>query len=152
MAVNDPNEDTSAIQPSDQELVDQPVLETPSQQTSADQPAADRSTPLAPHEVSSQSTNGMTPPPNAVPVYNRERGVWELQQMAEYQGVGPNGDTSRDPMVPRVGTDEVRPVHYESVAQFAQRNAIPVNSVRENNPDALDDDGNITKAELRVRK
>lgn len=44
----------------------------------------------------------------------------------------------------------VRSVAYETLAQFAYRHNIPVNRVRELNPDGVDDNGVILYSPLRI--
>lgn len=44
----------------------------------------------------------------------------------------------------------VRSVAYESLAQFAYRHNIPINRVRELNPDGVSDDGVILYSPLRI--
>lgn len=43
-----------------------------------------------------------------------------------------------------------RDVQYESLAQFAYRNNLPIDVARRLNPDGVDADGNITKPNLKV--
>lgn len=44
----------------------------------------------------------------------------------------------------------LRSVAYESLAQFAYRHNIPINRVRELNPDGVSDDGVILYSPLRI--
>ena len=61
-------------------------------------------------------------------------------------GMAVNYDPSEVP-----SDDTTRDVQYETLAQFAYRNNVPVNVVRDLNPDGVDSDGNITAPSLKVK-